>query len=85
MPCHNALKHRGGLTLANYAGAMKGGDDGVVIKAGDPDNSLLIKVLNGPVDSPKIPKMPMGDGTVSPADIQKISDWVKAGAKDPDY
>jgi cytochrome c551/c552 len=82
MPCHNAAKHRGGLSLASYADAMKGGDDGVVIKAGDPDNSLLVKLLNGPSDNPKIVKMPMGGKNMDPADIQKISDWVKAGAKE---
>src|SRR4051812_39496178 len=43
MPCHNAKNHAGGLSLASYADLMKGGDDGVVVKAGDPDNSLLVQ------------------------------------------
>jgi hypothetical protein len=81
MPCHSEVRRRGGLSLANYAGISKGGDDGPVIKAGDPDNSVLIKVLHGPVDSPKLPKMPPGKD-LAPADIQTISDWIKAGAKE---
>ena len=81
MPCHGAQRHKGGLSLADYAGVTKGGDDGPVVKAGDADNSLLIKVLNGPVDNPKLPKMPPGK-SIAPGDLQKISDWIKAGAKE---
>lgn len=82
MPCHSAQKHRGGWAADSYADVMKPGDDGPVVKAGDPDNSLIIKVLHGPVDNPKIPAMPQGKPALAAADIQKISDWIKAGAKE---
>ena len=81
MPCHSADKHRGGLSLADSAGVMKGGDDGPVVKAGDPDNSLIVKLLHGPNDNPKIPQMPMGGKQISASDIQTITNWVKDGAK----
>lgn len=81
MPCHSAEKHAGGLSLASYDALMKGGQHGSPVKAGDPDHSLLVQVLKGPVDNPHVPMMPMKRAPLSAADIQKISDWIKAGAK----
>lgn len=82
MPCHAADKHAGGLDLTSYEALMKGGEHGSPVKAGDPDNSLLVKVLKGPVDDPKVPMMPIKHPPLPAEDIQKISDWIKAGAKD---
>jgi cytochrome c551/c552 len=81
MPCHAADKHKGGVSLASYADVMKGGDDGPIVKAGDPDNSVLVKAISGGDPATKVPKMPPGK-TLSPADIQTIKDWIKAGAKE---
>lgn len=82
MPCHSAEKHAGGLSLASYADVMKGGEHGAAVKPGDPDSSLLVKVLHGDVADPKVPHMPMKRDPLSTQDIQKISDWIKAGAKE---
>lgn len=82
MPCHSAEKHAGGLNLTTYADVMKGGEHGAPVVAGDPDNSLIIKVLKGPVKEPEVPQMPMKRAPLAAEDIQKISDWIKAGAKE---
>jgi hypothetical protein len=82
MPCHNAEKKAGGLSLASYADVVKGGESGPVVKAGDPDGSLLIKVLKGPVIDPEVPRMPLKRDPLSADQIQKIADWIKAGAKE---
>ena len=81
MPCHGAQRHKGGLDLTSYAGIMKGGDDGQVVKPGDPDNSLIVKLVKGDSKNPDIKQMPPGKQLSAP-DIQTISDWIKAGAKE---
>src|ERR1700691_3117985 len=42
IPCHNDLKS-GGLQIDSREHFLKGGKDGPVIVAGDPDHSLLVK------------------------------------------
>ena len=64
--CHGS---EGGLKLSNYADAIKGGTDGVVIKPGDPNGSLLVQKMSGA--HPK---------TFSAGDLEKIIEWIKAGA-----
>ncbi len=64
--CHGS---QGGLKLSNYADAIKGGTDGVVIKPGDPNGSLLVQKMSGA--HPK---------TFSAGDLEKIIEWIKAGA-----
>lgn len=61
---------------------MKAGEDGPVIVPGDPDQSLMVQVLKGPVPDKKIPQMPMKRAPLSEADQKTISDWIKAGAKE---
>lgn len=83
--CHgNGPRFRGGLDLSTKAGMMKGGRDGVVIVAGDPANSLLVKLIKneGPEGGPKV-MPPMGD-KLSDADIATITQWIKDGAAMPD-
>lgn len=41
--CHSASKHKGGLRLDSYAGLIKGGKDGMVIKPGDARGSELFR------------------------------------------
>ena len=43
--CHNPDKQKAGLDLSTYDAAMDGSDNGKVIEPGDPDKSLLLKVL----------------------------------------
>src|SRR5882724_11240341 len=46
--CHSIEqgKSKGGLTLDTRDGWMQGGEDGVVIVPGEPENSLLIRAVN---------------------------------------
>lgn len=77
--CHGGTgKKRGGFDLTSYATAMKGGSDGVMIKAGDPDNSQVIKFLTGQLKK----SMPMGLPLLPASDVQVIYDWIKEGAKE---
>lgn len=80
--CHGGMSRRGGLQLDSAAGMAKGGRDGVVIVPGQPEQSLLIKLIRheGPANDP----MPMPPrGKLSDADIALITEWVRAGAAMP--
>ena len=75
--CHGAGLPRGGIDLTTAASINKGGEDGPILVAGDPANSLLIKAMKGAAGVRKMP--PRGD--VSAADIKVVEGWIKAGAK----
>ena len=82
--CHGGMNHRGGLNLDTRAGMLKGGHDGPVIVPGDPDKSLLIRLIRheGPTNDPM--PMPPNKPKLSDADIAIVAQWVKAGAVMPD-
>ncbi len=72
--CHGNL---GGWTGTSYEEALNSGENGPTIIPGDPDGSRLAQSLvgthpDGVVMPPSVP-MP-------PSDIQKIIDWIAAGA-----
>jgi formate dehydrogenase subunit gamma len=66
--CHGKL---GGFTATSYASVMKGSDKGVMVIAGDPDNSPLVKLMKGTHAK-----------TFTADDLAKIIEWIKAGAKE---
>jgi mono/diheme cytochrome c family protein len=83
MRCHGGMNHRGGLNMDTRAGLLKGGHDGSVLVPGNPEQSLLIKLIRheGPANDP----MPMPPrGKISDADIATVTAWVKAGAPMPE-
>jgi WD40 repeat protein len=74
--CHNQDKKRAGLVLNNYTKVMEGGSSGVAVKVGDPDNSLLYKVINHasePFMPPKSPKLAKDS-------LDVIHKWIVGGA-----
>ncbi len=77
--CHGPKKDKGGLRLDSKAGFTKGGDTGAVVKAGEPDKSLLVQVIRYDGDI----KMP-AKGKMSDADIATLTAWVKGGAPWPE-
>ncbi len=79
--CHSpAQKVKGGLALDSREGILKGGDDGKIIVAGHPSDSMLLERL-----ASKDPdeKMPPKDGPLSAQQLADITEWVKMGAPDP--
>jgi uncharacterized membrane protein/mono/diheme cytochrome c family protein len=77
--CHSVDKEKGNLRLDSFAGLMKGGKHGVVIKAGDVKGSELIRRVTLPHDNddfmPKEGKPPL-----SADQIKVIELWITAGA-----
>jgi cytochrome c553 len=71
--CHGS-GGRAGLDLSSYASVMAGSSNGAVVIAGDANNSLLVgKVSSG--------MMPKGGSKLSNDQIQKIKEWINAGAQ----
>src|SRR5205807_861393 len=65
----------GGLRLDSGESLRRGGDDGPVVKAGDPDNSLLIQAIRQTGDLKMPPKKRL------PAEaIETLAIWIKNGA-----
>jgi hypothetical protein len=52
---------------------MKGGEDGAVIIAGDPANSLMIKIQSASTAH---------FGQMTPEELSQVKAWIEAGAKE---
>lgn len=68
--CHGGTQ---GLYLSDYASVMRGGRQGPVIIPGDPASSRLIRYVGSGY-------MPMGGPTLTQDQIQRLVNWVAAGA-----
>ena len=81
--CHIAAQS-GGLNLAGYQGLIKGGSvvPGSVVKAGDPQGSVLYQIISPSGPYPGGQRMPFGGPYLDNTQIQTISNWIKQGAKD---
>ena len=66
--CHNGTV--AGLDYTTYEGAMKGGNNGPVVKPGDPDHSLIVQKVAGGAHP----------GKLSPAELQALKTWIANGA-----
>jgi len=79
--CHSkgAEELKGKLRLDTKAGVKAGGDTGEIVKPGEPDDSLLIKVLRYDEDDRQMPPR----GKLEQAIIDDFVEWVKRGAFDP--
>jgi len=80
--CHSGDSKilQGGLLLDSKPGWMKGGDSGVVISPGKPDESLLVRAVRYAKDEHV--QMPP-KGKMSDAEISVLTEWVRRGAPDP--
>ena len=75
--CHSAAKAEGGLKLDTVADMLKGGDSGPLFEPGKPDESLLVKMIAGPM-----PEMPKDRPPLAADKIDVLKRWIAAGAKD---
>ena len=82
--CHNERRSSGGYQLTTFETLLQGGDSGVSLVAGDPDNSYIVDLVlrQDPI------KMPAGNQTrIKRSQAQALEKWIKEGAhfdgKDP--
>ncbi len=76
--CHNANNAKGELSLDTRNRAMAGGESGVVIEAGKPDDSILLDYVRGPdayMPPEKAKKEPLNK-----QEIAAIETWIAQGA-----
>jgi mono/diheme cytochrome c family protein len=71
---------KGGLLLDTRAGLLKGGENGPVIVAGDPEKSRLIQAVRYHDENLQMP--PKGK-KLTDEQIENLTAWVKMGAPDP--
>ncbi|HWE03644.1 MAG TPA: PSD1 and planctomycete cytochrome C domain-containing protein [Tepidisphaeraceae bacterium] len=79
--CHSAQakKLKGGLLLDTREGLIKGGENGLVVTPGKPDESKIIRAVRYTDDDLKMPPKDQLSAAVV-ADLEK---WVAMGAPDP--
>lgn len=77
LPCHSAGEMRSGLNVETFAGILKGGGSGDVVKPGRPTTSILYLAVahegNG------IPRMPLGASRIPDSEINIIKEWIAQG------
>ena len=76
--CHAGAGAKEQLDLSSYATIMKGSEHGPVVIAGDPDGSMIMHALKGEQGKKQMPPA----GKLPDDEIQKVADWIKAGAKE---
>ena len=72
--CHNAEKHKGGLSLTSREAVLKGGDSGPAAVAGRSAESRLVASLAAGADPHMPPK-----SQLAAADVARLAAWVDAG------
>ena len=79
LACHSPEKRKAGLRLDNYAGIMRGGKHGAVVKAGDLRGSdLFRRITLSSTDDNFMPKG--GKPPLSPDQVKLIELWIADGA-----
>jgi len=77
--CHGAEKAKGGLRLDSFDFLMKGGKDGPVIIAGNPEKSVLLQRVTLPSDHKQF--MPAeGKPPLRAEEVALIETWIQQGA-----
>lgn len=76
LACHDAASAPGGLILESRAQALA--HNGALVP-GDPDASLLLKMIDGPE-----PAMPENGPPLAPEDVETLRQWIAAGAPWPE-
>jgi hypothetical protein len=79
--CHGVEKQRGKLRLDSKRAALKGGESGLAIVPGKPDESRLIARVLGLGDEDR---MPLDKPPLTSAQIDLLKRWIAAGASWPD-
>lgn len=77
--CHKEGKSKGGVRMETYELLMKGGKNGAIITPGDPAKSLLIRLIDLPLDDPDhMP--PSGKPQPTANEIAVLKWWIEKGA-----
>ena len=79
--CHNSHDTaEAGLALDSRAGIRATSEHGTVVVPGDPEKSLLLRVLRHEIVGLE---MPDGDAALAPSVVSDFKTWIRQGAVDP--
>ena len=74
LPCHDQSTRSSGFSVNDAESVILGGArHGPAVRAGNPADSVLIKVLRGEVS----PQMPFGNPALGEADLNAIESWIR--------
>ena len=76
--CHSENKQKGGLILETREGVFKGGESGLAVVAGKPEESEIYKRITLPADHEDV--MPSKGKLLTEDEIRLIEFWIKKGA-----
>jgi len=76
LECHGTQQSSGGLQLSDIKALLKGGNSGLAVMPGKPDESLLIKKLKGTAGE----RMPFKRAALPAETIAKFEKWIAEGA-----
>lgn len=82
--CHGARLQKGGVDLRSPDSIHRGGKNGPVVVAGDPDASLLIQRIETEACPPQKLLLKFFVRRPPASEIQILRDWISAGAKEFD-
>lgn len=80
--CHGSEKQKGALRLDQKTAALKGGDSGPLLVAGNSAESLLVQAVAG--TRADLAQMPKKRDPLTPEQIRLIRTWIDQGANWPD-
>ena len=75
--CHFAGKREGGLSVVAVSELLKGGETGIAVNPGKPDESVLVQYVSG-----EKPQMPLNGEPLSAEKVFTIRTWITQGAED---
>ncbi len=78
--CHNEADREGEFSVETFSSLKQGGDKGATLKPGDPEGSLLVKLIEGRA-KPVMP--PKDEPRVSTAELALLRQWIADGAPGP--
>jgi uncharacterized membrane protein len=72
--CHGGQQTSRGLDLKSYDSLKAGSQNGPILTAGDAANSLIVQLVTAG-------RMPKSGPRLTPSEVQLLTDWINAGAK----
>ena len=78
LSCHGSRKQMSGLRLDSRAALLQGGDNGPVVRPGDPEQSPLIHAIRHQGERKMPPKTKL-----KPAQVAALTHWIKTGVPWP--
>ncbi|MBM3459935.1 MAG: DUF1549 domain-containing protein, partial [Armatimonadetes bacterium] len=78
--CHGGGRQKGGLRLDRHADLLRGGDSGVVVRPGNPEGSLLLRLVRG--EEPE-KRMPPAGPPLTPVQVELLRAWIAEGTPSP--